>query len=231
MNKLLEILNENKVKVSDNKYACLYDFIKNIVRPGNIASYITRISYYNKTIISGKEYITLRDCISILEKSTLKHCQSMYQDIYNYHKSHANTNQDNATKYNCNNVVDDNDDSDDYSNTDDDTDNNVNIIDAEKQKIEPYPSEQQEQLIPYSPTTAHCEVKSTMISYPREAQYDRLSEMKEKTKQMELTTLEMKEKTKQMELTTQTKQLEVINLMIDKGIPIDKIETLMRIIN
>ena len=27
MNKLLEILNENKVKISDNKYACLYDFI------------------------------------------------------------------------------------------------------------------------------------------------------------------------------------------------------------
>ena len=76
--KLIEHLIANKIQVTEDSKICLDDLVKKMSGSKNPMGYINGVAY-NKTIIEGKNYITVKDCLTIIEKSRLP----AYKRIYN----------------------------------------------------------------------------------------------------------------------------------------------------
>ena len=79
--KLLEILQENDVRISNKGNICLNDFVKNIIESKNPNAYIKKLEDCNKIEINGKYYVSSTDCVKILENAKFKKCKQIYTKI------------------------------------------------------------------------------------------------------------------------------------------------------
>jgi prophage antirepressor-like protein len=79
--KLIEILRENNVKISNKGNICLNDFVNNIIESKNSKLYIKKLIGYDKILINNKHYISPDDCIDILNKTNFKKCKNIYSKI------------------------------------------------------------------------------------------------------------------------------------------------------
>ncbi|AQN67865.1 putative BRO-N domain protein [Saudi moumouvirus] len=78
--KLIEILKDNEVRISNKGNICLNDFVENIIESKNPESYIKKLNYDIFTINNNK-YIKPEDCIDLLKKTKFKKCKEIYTKI------------------------------------------------------------------------------------------------------------------------------------------------------
>lgn len=80
--KLIEILKNNDVRISNKGNICLNDFVKNIIKSKNPKLYVNKLNNYDKIEIKGKCYINSNDCANILKNSNFRRCKDIYTKIY-----------------------------------------------------------------------------------------------------------------------------------------------------
>ncbi|ANB50165.1 putative Bro-N domain-containing protein [Powai lake megavirus] len=78
--KLIKILEENEVNISNKGNICLNDFVKNVVESKNPNLYMKKLKY-DIIIIKGNKYIKPEDCIDLLKNAKFKKCKDIYTKI------------------------------------------------------------------------------------------------------------------------------------------------------
>ncbi|AZL89718.1 Bro-N domain-containing protein [Megavirus baoshan] len=78
--KLIEILRDNEVRISNKGNICLNDFVENIIESKNPKIYIKKLNYDLITIKDNK-YIKPEDCIDLLKNAKFKKCKNIYTRI------------------------------------------------------------------------------------------------------------------------------------------------------
>nr|AEX62209.1 uncharacterized Bro-N domain-containing protein [Moumouvirus Monve] len=78
--KLIEILKDNEVRISNKGNICLNDFVENIIESKNPDLYIKKLNY-NIIAINNNKYIKPEDCIDLLKKTKFKKCKEIYTKI------------------------------------------------------------------------------------------------------------------------------------------------------
>ncbi|AVL94396.1 putative Bro-N domain-containing protein [Moumouvirus australiensis] len=78
--KLIEILKDNEVRISNKGNICLNDFVENIIESKNPDLYIKKLNYKLVTVKNNK-YIKPEDCIDLLKKTKFKKCKEIYTKI------------------------------------------------------------------------------------------------------------------------------------------------------
>src|SRR5579862_8749290 len=79
--KLVEILQDNDVRISKKGNICLNDFVSEIVESKNPKLYIKRLTDCDKMLIGDDYYIKPNDCIEILKNTNFKKCKDIYTKI------------------------------------------------------------------------------------------------------------------------------------------------------
>jgi len=75
--KLKEILEKHEIRLSNKGNVCLSDFVKKIIKSKNPDVYIQKLKGYETIELRGKKYISIDDCIDILQKAKFKHCKEI----------------------------------------------------------------------------------------------------------------------------------------------------------
>jgi prophage antirepressor-like protein len=79
--KLIEILEDNDIRISKKGNICLNDFVENIVESKNPKLYIKKLTNYDKIAINDEYYIKPEDCVDILKNTNFKKCKDIYTKI------------------------------------------------------------------------------------------------------------------------------------------------------
>lgn len=78
--KLIDILQDNNIRISTKGNICLNDFVDNIIESKNSKLYIKKLEY-NTMRIRDNMYISPDDCIDILKNTNRKKCKDIYTRI------------------------------------------------------------------------------------------------------------------------------------------------------
>lgn len=79
--KLLQLLRQDNVKITTKGNISLYDLVEKIIKSKNSKLYIKRLTDYDKILVNGNEYISPKDCITILKTCNFKKCKEIYTKI------------------------------------------------------------------------------------------------------------------------------------------------------
>lgn len=87
--KLIEILKNNNVHLSERGEVCLLDLAKNVVQSKNPDLYISNLK--NKTIITDdNDYISLEKCFEILKNTNFRRCKKICAQLQSKNRDKIN---------------------------------------------------------------------------------------------------------------------------------------------
>jgi prophage antirepressor-like protein len=80
--KLVKVLRDNEVRISNKGNVCLYDLITNVVESKNPKTYVAKMGdKYDMVMIKDKPYVSKEDCANIIKEAKFKKCKNIYTKI------------------------------------------------------------------------------------------------------------------------------------------------------